>query len=332
MDTVLIRSLKGVNSSEGLKNLLESAKMMHWLDELNSKNKVIIKPNLCYIAPWESGVTTNVKLIEYLIDFLGQQNPNLQIFIVESDSNDRKCEDAFEQLGYMDLKEKYNVELLNLTKQPYQEIIFPDLHYSIKIPEIFFEDVFFISIANLKVHSYQKMTCICKNQFGCVPDEIKERYHQYMEETLYTLNKCIYPDLSIIDGKIGLEGIGPVTGTPVKTDIMLMSNDPIAIDTIAAKIMGLDPLNVPHLKYAYRKEGTKPEGYKVAGMKSIPQFEFKTDGSFKLIRSKINLTRFTDSLNKTLKRSAEKIYNFPRFVKRAYGFGKRKLKAMVGKG
>jgi uncharacterized protein (DUF362 family) len=332
MDTVLIRSLKGINSSEGLKNLLESAKMMHWLDKLNRKNKVIIKPNLCYIAPWESGVTTNVKLVEYLIDFLGQQNPNLQIIIVESDSHDRKCEDAFEQLGYMDLKEKYNVELLNLTKQLYQEIVFHDLHYSIKIPEIFFEDVFFISIANLKVHSYQKMTCICKNQFGCVPDEIKERYHQYMEETLYALNKCLYPDLSIIDGKIGLEGIGPVTGTPVKADIMLMSNDPIAIDTIAAKIMGLDLKEVPHLQYAFRKERKKPGDYTVRGMKNIPKFEFKTGGSYKLIRLKINLTRFTDSLNKTLKKSAEKIYNFPRFIRRAYGFSIRKLKALVGKG
>ncbi len=331
MTTVLIQSLKGKKSSEVLTNMLESAKKMHWLDELKNKNKVIIKPNLCYIAPWESGVTTNVELIEYLIKYLRSYHPNLQIIIVESDNNDRKCDDAFDQLGYTPLKTKYDVELLNLTKEPYQEIVIPNLHYTINIPEIFFEDVFFISVAHLKVHSYQKMTGIYKNQFGCVPDEIKGRYHQYMEETLYSLNKLIKPDISIIDGKIGLEGIGPVTGTPIKVDLMLMSSDPTGIDTIAVKIMGLHPWEVPHLQYAYKKEGKKPDWYKVEGMQSIPTFEFKTDKAFELIRAKINIIRFTDSLNKALKKFAQKVYNTPIFIRRAYGFGMRKLKGLVGK-
>lgn len=331
MSRVLIQSQKGKLLNETLEQMLGSAKKLHWLDELETKNKVIIKPNLCYLAPWESGITTNVELIEYLIKYLKNLHPNQQIVIVESDNNDRKCKDAFDQLGYTALKERYDIELLNLSKEPHQEVVIPDLYYTINIPEIFFEDIFFISVAQLKVHLYQKMTCIYKNQFGCIPDEIKERYHQYMEETLFTLNRLIKPDLSIIDGKIGLEGIGPVTGTPIKVDLMLMSDDPTAIDTIAARIMGLNPGEVPHLVYAYKKDGIKSEDIKVEGMQSFPKFEFKTDRSFKLVRSKINITRFTDSTNKTLKKFAEKVYNTPIFTKRAYGFGKRKLRKLKGK-
>lgn len=331
MSTVIVKSQENRSLKEVLEDILESARNKHWLDGLKDKTKVVIKPNLCYLAPWESGITTNVELVEHLITYLKKHNPSLPIFIVESDNNDRKCDDAFAQLGYIVLKDKYDIELLNLTNEPYQEVEIPGLHYTINIPEIFFENVFFISIAQLKVHLYQMITCIYKNQFGCVPDEVKMRYHQYMEETLYTLNKLIKPDISIIDGKVGLEGIGPVTGNPIKVDLMMISDDPTAMDTIAAEIMGLDPKEVPHLKYAYRREAKEPEDFKIEGMDEVPKFEFKTDKAFKLVRAKIGVTRFTDSSNKSLKKVTEKVYGFPHFTKRAYGFGKRKLRKMVGK-
>ncbi len=67
------------------------------------------------------------------------------------------------------------------------------------------------------------------------------------------------------------------------------------------------------------------------GIDELPSFDFKTDGAFKLIRAKIRVTRRTDKLNKTLKKSTEKVYGTPTFVKRVYGFGKRKIKKVRGK-
>jgi uncharacterized protein (DUF362 family) len=331
MSTVIVRSLKERKASDVLWEMLESSRKMRWMDHLKEKKKVVIKPNLCYLAPPESGITTNFETVETLIIYLRRIDPNMKIAVVESDNNDRRCQDAFDQLGYKKLAEKYDLEMVNLTSAPCHEVDIPDIYYSIKIPEIFFEDVFFISVANLKVHLYQKMTGIYKNQFGCVPDEIKERYHQYLEETLYAINKIMRPDLSIIDGKVGLEGIGPVTGSPVKTDIMMISSDPTAMDTIAAKVMGLDPKEVPHLSYVYKKDKIDPEKYKIAGMNDLPVFNFKNDKSFKLIRAKINITRFTDRSNKSYKNFASWVYGIPYFIKRAYGFGMRKLRKVVGR-
>jgi uncharacterized protein (DUF362 family) len=331
MSKVLVYSLRNRDSSKVLKDMLKAAQKMHWLDSLKGKNKVVIKPNLCYLAPWESGITTNVDTVIALIEYLREIKPDIEIMIVESDSHDRRCSDAFNQLGYNDLENSHQIKVLNLTQSACQEVEIPDIYYTIKIPEIFFEDVFFISIANLKVHLYQKMTGIYKNQFGCVPDEIKERYHQYLEETLYVLNKMIKPDISIIDGKVGLEGIGPVSGSPVKSDIMLMGEDPTAVDTIASKIMGLDPKEVPHLAYAYKKEGTTPDDYTFEGVQSLPNLNFQYDRAFKLVRTKIKITRFTNSWNKRYKNFATRVYNIPHFTKRAYGFGKRKLRKVVGK-
>jgi uncharacterized protein (DUF362 family) len=331
MVSVIVKSLEGISSLEGVEELLDKAQKNSWLERLKSVKKVVIKPNLCYIAPWESGITTNVDLVGSIIKYIKDIEPDIQIYIVESDNNDRKAEEAFEQLGYSELEKRHDLKLLNLTKEPYYEVEVPDMHYSINIPDIFIDDIFLISVANLKVHLYQKMTCICKNQFGCVPDEIKERYHQYMEETLYFLNKMLHPNLSIIDGKIGLEGIGPVTGTPKQADVMLIGNDPIATDTAAASIMGLIPCEVPHLRYAYKKERIKIDEYEIEGMNAVPACEFTTDSSFNLIRSKINITRFTDTLNGSLKRVAEKIYGIPFFIKRVHGFGMRKLRGLVGR-
>ena len=112
---------------------------------------------------------------------------------------------------------------------------------------------------------------------------------------------------------------------------MLVSNDPAAADTIAATIMGLGPNEVPHLAYYYKKEAKTPEDCTVEGMDELPKFDFKTDDAFKLVRAKIRVTRRTDKLNKRLKKSTEKVYGAPTFVKRAYGFGKRKIKKAKGK-
>jgi uncharacterized protein (DUF362 family) len=70
---------------------------------------------------------------------------------------------------------------------------------------------------------------------------------------LYLLAKAYPPDLSIIDGYLGMEGHGPEAGDPVEWGIAIASQDPVAADCLAAHLMGFELSDIGYLWYCYRK-------------------------------------------------------------------------------
>ena len=64
---------------------------------------------------------------------------------------------------------------------------------------------------------------------------------------LFQLSQITYPDLAVVDGFVSMEGDGPVDGTPLDTRISLASVDPLALDSLGAKIMGFDPTQILYL-------------------------------------------------------------------------------------
>jgi len=64
---------------------------------------------------------------------------------------------------------------------------------------------------------------------------------------MFHLAQEIYPDLGVIDGFVAMEGNGPASGTPVDARLALASLDPLAMDTLATKLMGFDPTQIMYL-------------------------------------------------------------------------------------
>jgi uncharacterized protein (DUF362 family) len=177
-------------------------------------------------------------------------------------------------------------------------------------------DFFFISIALPKTHAYQKITAIYKNQFGCIPDKYKERYHQYLEEVLYVLNnKLMIPDLSVIDGRVGMQGCGPVSGDPIESGFYLISNNATVADVSCAKLMGFNPKTIPYLKYACRKIGIRMENIEIPMTDLRKKFSFVPMWQYRVIRGKIYVTRFTVALNTKAKRLVHIIFRLPSYIK-----------------
>jgi uncharacterized protein (DUF362 family)/Pyruvate/2-oxoacid:ferredoxin oxidoreductase delta subunit len=108
-----------------------------------------------------------------------------------------------------------------------------------------------ISISKLKTHGLTRMTGAVKNQFGCIPGKLKAEFHVRLPDPtnfcrmLVDLTKYLKPRLYIMDAIVAMEGNGPGSGTPRKLNLLLLSTDPIALDTIACRIIGLNPKNVP---------------------------------------------------------------------------------------
>ncbi len=209
---------------------------------------ILIKPNLCDLVSCRMGATTDPAVVAGLIDYL-RRDARPRISIVESDHWAADAETEFSFLGYSELAEKKDVETVNLSKLPRRRVKMPfsSFYDEISIPEIFFEADDFISVAKLKTHYFEGISGVLKNQFGCLPRRNKAIYHPFLSDILAALNLIIRPDLSLIDGIVTMEGLGPTGGDAKELGILIAGLDPVAVDSVVAEIAGFSPVKVPHL-------------------------------------------------------------------------------------
>ena len=108
-----------------------------------------------------------------------------------------------------------------------------------------------VSLPKLKTHGLTRLTGAVKNQFGCMPGLLKNQQHARLADpfdfatALVDLNVLLKPRLCIMDAVIAMEGNGPQSGRPRKIGALIISTDPIALDSVACKIIDLDPEFVP---------------------------------------------------------------------------------------
>jgi uncharacterized protein (DUF362 family) len=114
-----------------------------------------------------------------------------------------------------------------------------------------------VSMPKLKTHHWAGATLSLKNCFGCVPGRVygwpKNTLHWAgVTESIVDVAAAVRPDLQIVDGIVGMEGNGPIQGTPIPAGVLVFGTDPVATDATSARLMGLDPGRIPYLKQAAR--------------------------------------------------------------------------------
>jgi uncharacterized protein (DUF362 family) len=114
---------------------------------------------------------------------------------------------------------------------------------------------FLVSIAKLKTHHWAGVTLSLKNMFGIVPGACygwpKNVLHWAgIDNSILDINAAARPDFAIIDGIVGMEGNGPIQGSPKQAGVLIFGDDPVAVDATACRVMGLRPEKVPYLASA----------------------------------------------------------------------------------
>jgi hypothetical protein len=137
---------------------------------------------------------------------------------------------------------KFKSDLLKLNH------IFPE---GIEIPKMYVGRQI-IHLPTVKTHGHSTTTGAIKNSFGGLLKEVRHYAHKYMHEVLVDLmmmQKELHPSVfSVMDGAVCGNGAGPRTMEPVVKNFILASADSVAIDSIAAKMMGFDPMTIPYLR------------------------------------------------------------------------------------
>jgi hypothetical protein len=145
--------------------------------------------------------------------------------------------------------------------------IYPD---GIRIPDYFIGKNI-VHLPTVKCHIYTTTTGAMKNAFGGLLNTKRHYTHSWIHETLVDLleiQREIHPGLfAVMDGTTAGDGPGPRTMRPVIQNLMLASRDQVAIDAVAAKLMGFDPMSIPYIRLAHEaKLGVgRPEEIRLVG-------------------------------------------------------------------
>jgi uncharacterized protein (DUF362 family) len=223
-------------------------------------DKVLIKVNFIVDKTWDTGATTDPIVVEAIIKKL--EALPVKVYVVESDATITNADKAFEATGMKDMCSRNGVEWLNLRHvKDKVELAVPNgaALKSITVPRLVTESAV-ISAAKLKTHADTGVTLGMKNMFGLLPDKFKGKYHlKGMSKVVVDINTVLRPALTVIDGFVGMEGQGPVDGTPVQMNLIIAGTDVVATDATACRVMGINPYEIKHIRKAFEKGLGKSE-------------------------------------------------------------------------
>ena len=192
------------------------------------------------------GSITSPYFVEALIaEIRGHVGP---IFMVESDQVLEDIESAFRRSGMAEVCRRTGVKWVNMDRGETVPIDAPDnvVLKTLPVPKILRETVL-ISVPVMKTHAKTVITGALKNQWGCLP-KMRHEYHLVLDDAIADLNATLRPRFAIMDGTVGLQGNGPKSGSPRVADRVLASADLVALDTVHAATIGVDPAKVRHLQ------------------------------------------------------------------------------------
>ena len=131
--------------------------------------------------------------------------------------------------------------------------IFPE---GIRIPD-YFAGKSIVHLPTVKCHIYTTTTGAMKNAFGGLLNTKRHYTHSWIHETLVDLlhiQKEIHPGIfAVMDGTTAGNGTGPRIMEPVAKNVILASGDQVAIDAVASKLMGFDPMSIGYIRLAHEQ-------------------------------------------------------------------------------
>lgn len=226
---------------------------------------IAIKINLCDYRRAESGSTTDPVLLAALLDVLHERYPSATLAIVENDATTVDIWAAYRLLGFEQVAKEHNATLHNVAEGEWETVSVPDgrVFPELEVPGIIRSSDLFINFAKLKTNALTKTTGCLKNIFALLRIKRKVTLHGRIDDVLLDMNKVIVPHLCLVDGYIGMEGIGgPAFGIPKRCGLLVSGANPVATDACSVRIMGFRPLSIKHIKLCHRA-GLGPVKYEL---------------------------------------------------------------------
>ncbi len=258
------KTLPTVYLSQGLGPYENTKKVLSNIDlSIVNGKKVLLKPNIGKIAEPTSGEITNYNVISAAIDVFREHGAEVKIG--ESPIAGVKMDEAYQSSGLSDLAKEKNCPLVDLDINSYDEVSIPGgiAIQCLKVCKDIFDFDIIVSIPVMKTHMHTGVTLSVKNMKGCLWKRSKVDLHMLppiensdeksLDIAITDLSSVLLPHFSIIDGTVGMEGLGPSAGKAKAIDTILISSHAYAADAVACAIMGIDANDIPHLSMGAKR-------------------------------------------------------------------------------
>jgi len=219
--------------------------------------RVLLKPNAGRLARAGDAVTTEPQVIAAAIDAF--KEAGAEVSIGESPITGVKALEAFEECGIAAVARERDCRLIDMDERPGINIEVPGglAIDTLKIcPEVLEFDLI-VSIPVMKMHMHTGVTLSVKNMKGCLWRRSKAKLHMLppvegsdeksINVAISDMTGVLRPHLSIIDGTVGMQGLGPSAGETKKLGVVVVGADPLAADAVACRLMGTKAEEIPHL-------------------------------------------------------------------------------------
>lgn len=226
-------------------------------------DKVLLKVNLIGPKTSQSAAITHSEFVRAMVRIL--KHRGCEVWIGDSSGGAiagiAPTAKSLKVSGYEKVAKEEGAIIKNFDSEGVVEVS-PKSKYDEKMylaKPIFDADVV-INLPKLKTHSAGIYTGAVKNVFGCIPGLRKAKYHKMapdpkdLGEIIADIHEMAKFQLHIMDGILAMQGEGPTAGDVYKGNKILISKDPLALDTVATKMLGLEIEEVPIL-YTAKNRG-----------------------------------------------------------------------------
>lgn len=263
---------------------------------IKSGDKVLIKPNLLSAKDPSRAITTHPSIVQAVaeevlalkgIPYIGDSPGGA----------DRGVKRVWDNTQMSLASHNSSVPLVSFEEKGVEKRISQTgKNYYIARPVL--EADVIISLAKLKTHTLTLMTGGIKNMFGVIPGFRKGEYHkeapkpEMFAEVIVDIFSLVKPRITLVDAVMGMEGDGPASGEPKYLGFLLASEDAVAMDAVAAKVLGFKEGEVDSTKIAVKRglgiadysqieiagekiENVKPVSFKLPSnrfLKLVPKF------------------------------------------------------------
>ncbi|HIJ73204.1 MAG TPA: DUF362 domain-containing protein [Candidatus Hydrogenedentes bacterium] len=219
---------------------------------------VLLKPNAGRNVEPEKGVTTHPQVVAAAIDAFTKAGA--RVAVGESPIIGVDTLEAFAHCGIAAVAQERNCPLIDMDARRCVKMQIPDgiAIRTLKVCREILEFDIIVSMPVMKMHMHTGVTLAVKNMKGGLWRRSKVDLHMLpplpgndaktLDIAIADMASVLRPHLAIIDGTIGMEGLGPSAGAPKRMDVVLAGIDAFAADAVACELMGVSARDIPHLQ------------------------------------------------------------------------------------
>jgi uncharacterized protein (DUF362 family) len=224
--------------------------------------RILLKPNLVETAEGHAHINTHPAVVVGAAEAFRQLGA-ASVVVAEAQGHRRDSRLVLDESGMGEALSRAGLDFVDMNHDDVEDRANAGAWTSMKrlyFSRTLLDADWIVSMPKLKTHHWAGVTCSMKNLFGVMPGIVygwpKNVLHYHgIPESILDINATVQPQLAIVDGIVGMEGDGPIMGTPRRAGCIIIGRNPTAVDATAVRVMDLNPYAIPYLAAASGRLG-----------------------------------------------------------------------------